>query len=204
LRRSRSFLALLLAANRHGCRILFPAALLATLAAGCSGGSAANVQGQAGPADQRPEKEAAMTNPPPSRSGASLARVDPNFIGYRHICIVLVARDFSASERSAMTAAVAAEEAAYGRFGIGLESIESPTKSRSGWGGLCFAAGAGRNAEATLVGVFWRSARGIEFDMHQGAHSRSAREPNRRASAAERVASFLRIKRDFLEHPGRY
>lgn len=180
------------------------AALLVTLAAGGSGGDTANGHGAANPDAQRSGREAAMTNPPPSRSSASLARVDTNFIGYRHICIVLVAPGFSADERAAVIEAVAGEKAAYRRFGIGLESIESSTKSRSEWDGLCLGAGAERDAEDTLVGVFWRSARGIEQDVHKGVHSRTGWEPSPRESAAEAVGRFLRTRRAFLEHPVRF
>jgi len=145
-----------------------------------------------------------MTAPGNSTSNRSGARVDPNFIGYRHICIVLVAPGFSAGERAAMAEAVAAEEAAFRRLGIGLASVESPTASRSDWARLYFAAAAGRDAEDTLVGVFSRGARGFSIDIHKGAHSRLGFEWGPGTGAGEAVARFLRVRRAFFEHPGRY
>lgn len=141
-----------------------------------------------------------MANPPPRRSGA---RIDPDFLAYRHLCIVLVVPGFSAGERTAVAAAVVAEAAAFQAFGIELEGVESPTASGSDWAGLCFAADAGRDVEATLVAVYSRRAGRIMLDLHRGAHSLIDREPDPGASAAELVGGLLRALRDFLEHPKR-
>lgn len=140
-----------------------------------------------------------MTNPP---SGRCDARGDPDFLAYRHLCIVLAVPGFSADERAALAATVAAEAPAFDRLGVDLEAIESPGRPRAAWAGLCFAPGTGREAGDTLVAVYSRLGPvRILLDLHRGPHCMPDREPDPGSSAAELAAGLLFTLRDLLEHP---